>query len=86
MDANEPDKWDRAAIFQQWKGLEFRTTKHESWFADLNKLCADITNRQDASDAKDALIGDLRVRLEELEKKHETMAAWIKERLKNGAK
>lgn len=78
----EPDKYDRAALFQQWKGLNLRLNQMVVEQFDQHERMNEIAKRQDELDSRDALIGDLRHRLEELEKEHQANWAWIKERLK----
>jgi uncharacterized coiled-coil DUF342 family protein len=92
MDATEPDKWDRATIYQQWRGLNFRANRIDAEFESQHKLVADLRKEIESLKAgrvEDmAEIGELKGKLADLESKHATMATWIKERLgkNNGEK
>ena len=88
MEATEPDKWDRATILQQWRGLNFRANRIDSEYESQHRLIGELRKEVEALKAERAAdaakIGELQGRLEQAESKHETMAKWIKDKL--GAK
>lgn len=83
----EPDKWDRAAIFAQWKGLNYRANRADAELVSQHERMESLAKLLEVLPEYAAKIGELQARLEEAEKKHETMAKWLREKLakeKNG--
>jgi len=86
----EPDKWDRAHIRQQLTGFDYLLKQQVAERLSQHELIVSLRERiktlESGSLESDAKIGELSGELAELQSKHATMAAWIKERLKNGTK
>lgn len=86
----EPDKWDRAYIQRQLCGFAQLLNEqkavicqqHEQQRNELLSWHERIAQMETLLAERDALVGELRARLELLEQRHEKMRTYLRERFK----